>query len=61
MFRDSPRARTKEKETGEAREERARLMHITINRREERDALNGKSRTETEASGREGREKKKRG
>lgn len=39
-------------------------MHITINRREERDALNRKSRTETEASGGEGREEeeeKKRG
>lgn len=44
---------------GRASEEPARLMHITINRREERDALNRKSRTETEASGGEGREKKK--
>lgn len=50
----------KEKETGEASEEPARLMHITINRREEQDALNRKSRTETEASGGEGRKKKKR-
>lgn len=34
-------------------------MHITINRREERDVLNRKSRMETEASGVEGREKKR--
>lgn len=44
---------------GQASEEPARLMHVTINRREERDALNRKSRTETEASGGEGREGKK--
>lgn len=51
----------KEKERGEASEEQARLMHMTINRREERDALNRKSRTGTEVSGREEGEKKKRG
>lgn len=55
--RPPPRAGTDEGERdGQASEEPARLMHITINRREARDALNRKSGTETEASGVEGRE-----